>query len=124
MKAAAVAGAQRRHLDPAAQGGADGGGVILQIADDAVLGGKGIRGQIIEGMARETVMPGRTVRNQTVPAFGPPAFGDAVAFQHQMRHALPRQMFGHGDTGLSAPDHKRIPSFHHLCPRCRHLSQG
>ncbi|MNJ76780.1 hypothetical protein D3C77_741350 [compost metagenome] len=57
-------------------------------------------------------MPGGAVGHQRVPAFGAPAFGDALAFQHDVVNAHRAQVLTHRDAGLAGADHQGIGFFH------------
>src|SRR6202020_2880405 len=92
------------HLDPAPDRGADLLGVGDEVVRDLLLGRETVRVQTGELQPRETVVPGRPVGHQGVPARRAPALGDPAAFQHQVRHTGPGQLLAHRYPGLSGPD--------------------
>ena len=99
------------HLDAGAHGGLQLFHVGFEVVGHAFLGRKGFRRNAFECEAGKPVMPGRAVGDQGVPALRTPAFGDAVAFQHDMRHAHQRQVFAHGDAGLACADDQGVDFF-------------
>ncbi|MOA53735.1 hypothetical protein D3C78_1772370 [compost metagenome] len=56
-------------------------------------------------------MPGRTIGNQRIPTPRTPAFGNAIALQHEVRHPEPAQVLTHGHAGLTGTYDERI-DFH------------
>lgn len=98
-------------LDPGAHGGVDHSGVVFEILRHPFLGREGLGGQVLELQAGKAVMPGGTVGNQRIPALGPPAFGDALAFKHEVGDAHVGQMFAHGNAGLSPANDEGVGFF-------------
>ena len=78
----------RRHLDPAPDRRAD----LLRVGDevvrDLVLRGEGIGIEVDELQTGEAVVPGRSVRDEGIPALRAPALGDAVPLQDEVRDTL------------------------------------
>ncbi|MNH08671.1 hypothetical protein D3C79_680950 [compost metagenome] len=97
-------------------------GVGFEVVGDLVLASEGVRGQALEFQAREAVVPRRAVGHQRVPAAGAPGFGNALALQHQVRHAQAAQVFTHGHTGLPGANYKRIDFGFIGCHVCALLS--
>ena len=97
----------RRHLDTGADRRVD----LLRIGDEVVrdllLAGEGV-GVDVELLTREAVVPRRPVGHQGIPPPGPPPFGDAVAFQHEVRHVVRTEMFAHRDPGLTRTDDENL----------------
>ena len=56
-------------------------------------------------------MPGRAVRNQTVPAGRPPGLGDAVLFQNDVVDTGAFEMSADRHPGLSAADNYGVHLF-------------
>ena len=111
-KAGAIcASCQAKHLDPFSDRGIDLPGIGHEIVGNRLLAGKAVGVDALELQVGEAVMPGRTVCNQRIPAFRPPAFRNPVPFDNQMLHALPAQMVAHCDTGLPAADDQRFNLF-------------
>ncbi len=96
------------HLHPGANRRIEFAGIGFEVLGHLVLGGKGIGIQAGEFEPGKSVMPGRAVGDQRIPARRAPGLGDAVALDHQVRHALAAQMFTHGDAGLAGAYYKRI----------------
>ena len=98
------------HLDPAADGGCNFGGISDEIIGDVFFAGKGF-GVACEFHARKPIMPRRAVGDQTVPTPCAPTLGYAGTFQHQMRNGVAGQMFAHRDTGLTCADYQHFDFF-------------
>jgi len=81
--------------------------VLLEVVGDLVLAGEGISVEV-EFQPREAVVPDRAVGYQGIPAAGAPGLGDALAFQHQVRHAKLAQVFTHGHAGLAGANHEGV----------------
>ncbi|MNN41141.1 hypothetical protein D3C81_1552410 [compost metagenome] len=97
-------------------------GVGFEVIGNLVLAGEGVRVQAFEFQAREAVVPGRAVGDQRIPAASAPGFGNALALQHQVRHAQAAQVFTHGHTGLPGANYKRIDFGFIGCHVCALLS--
>ena len=110
----------RQHLDPGADGRAEAAGIGFQVSGHDLLVREvvGAHGGIdlVKGHAGKAVVPGGAVRHKGIPARRAPAFGDPVAFQHQMRDTGLRQVLAHREPRLPGADHKRVCRFHrHSC---------
>ncbi|MNM91050.1 hypothetical protein D3C81_1033380 [compost metagenome] len=81
--------------------------IRLEISCHVVLAGEAV-GVDVKCHAREAVVPGRAVGHQRVPAPGAPAFGNAIALQHQVRHAEFAQVLAHGDACLAGTHDQRV----------------
>jgi hypothetical protein len=71
--------AEARHLHAATNRRADFLGMLLQIVRNHRGRREPVRIDLIEGFAREAVMPSRTIGDERVPALGAPTFGDPLA---------------------------------------------
>ncbi|MNO84533.1 hypothetical protein D3C76_758760 [compost metagenome] len=107
-KTGAVAVAQHfLHFDAGAYGQVVLAYVLLEVVGHLVLAGEGV-GVEVEFQAWEAVVPDRAVGHQRVPAASAPGLGDAVALQHQVRHAKLAQVFAHGHAGLAGADDEGV----------------
>src|SRR5262249_54812017 len=104
-----------QHFDTATDGSRNLLGIGDEIVCNGFLGRKVVRANawvdIAERKTRKAIMPSRTVRNQRVPPFRAPAFGNPVPLQNQMRHPVCAQMFAHSQPGLSTADYSRVNLF-------------
>ncbi len=101
-----------QHFYAGAHRGLEFVGVGFEVIGHAFFGREGLGGDAFEGHAGEAVVPGGAVGDEGVPALGAPAFGDAVAFEHDVRHAHQGQVFAHGDAGLACADYHGVDGFY------------
>src|SRR5262245_53043079 len=88
--------AHKSHLHAATDRGSDLFRISDEIVRDRLLGGKGIGIETGKLHAGKSIVPGRAIGNQGVPSLRPPALGNAVPLDDQMRHAAIAQMLAHG----------------------------
>ena len=100
------------HLDAAADGGGDVGGVGGEIVRHLVARGEAVGIHAGDNKIRETVVPSRAVGVQRIPALRAPAFRDAVAFQDQVRLAALAELRAHHQAGLAATDDQGFDILH------------
>ena len=97
-----------QHIDAGADRGVEFFRVGFEVIGHPLFRGKAVRAQVVECQAGKAVVPGRAIGHQRIPAAGAPAFGDAVTFQHQMRHTQFAQVLAHGHTRLTGAHNQRI----------------
>ena len=83
-------------------------GIGFEIVSNLVLPGKAIGIEMLKLQPRKAVVPGRSVRNQRIPAPSAPLLGNSIALQHHMRHALRGKVFTHGDPCLAGTHNQRV----------------
>ena len=96
---------QRGHVDAFAQRRLHGGGEVLDVADDGVLGHEAVRLRPGIGEVRQAALPVRRDQAEAVPALGPPSVADPVALEHQVVEAPPFEEVTDRKAGLAAADH-------------------
>ena len=100
-----------RDFNPGADRAAKACGIAFQIIGHFLLGRKAVGAGYGKGLIGKTVVPGRAIGHQRIPAPRSPMFGQACAFDHQVRSATPGQVRAGGDARLSAADDQRFNVF-------------
>ncbi|KAG1246787.1 hypothetical protein G6F65_020503 [Rhizopus arrhizus] len=100
-----------QDFDAGAHGRIEHLGVVFEVLGHAFLGREDIGSDVVELQTGKAVVPGGAVGHQRVPAFGAPAFGDPLAFEHDMRNPHGAEVLAHCDAGLAGADHQRIGFF-------------
>jgi hypothetical protein len=78
---------QRGHCHAATNRSLDLPGIGVDVVNDLAACRKSIGVGMREWTIRKADRPVGKLKFETVPAFAPPALGDAAAFKHQMRPA-------------------------------------
>jgi hypothetical protein len=97
-----------RDLDAGADRRIEVARVGLEVIGDLILASEPVRIESFELHIREAVVPGGTIGDQRIPAAGTPAFGDAVALQHEMWHTESAQVFAHCHASLTRAYDQRV----------------
>ena len=112
----AIAPAQPRHLDAAADRRCDERCIGVDEPDDLTGGGEGVRIGVRKRKIRQPHRPVRKLKRQAVPAFAAPAFGDPLPFQHQMRKPALLEPVAHHEA---RPGRRRSPASRPVQPAWR-----
>src|SRR4029450_10324407 len=104
-----------QDVDTATDGGRDLLGIGAEIVRHRFLGREivwtDIPVDIRKCETRKAIVPCRAVRDQRVPSFRAPAFGDPMPLDHDMRPARLAQMLPHGQPRLASAHDKRVYLF-------------
>jgi len=86
-------------------------GVIVEILCHPVFCRKRIRVHVLEFQVRKSVVPGRTVGDERVPAHGTPVLRNAAALKNDVRNTQCAEMLAHRDAGLACPNDQGVGGF-------------
>lgn len=90
----------------------------FEVIGDPLFRGETVRAQVVELKPWKTIVPGRPVGHQRVPASSAPCLGNPATLEDQVRDAQFAQMLTHGDASLTCANHERIDFDVSSCHTC------
>src|SRR5699024_8810953 len=105
--AALLRPAHCRHFRTSLNATSKFGGIGFKVCDNIIFWCKRIR-MNIEFHIWEAIVPGRPIGYQRVPTTGPPALGNTLTFDNNVRDVFSCKMLAHRNAGLTTADNNNL----------------